>query len=386
MKAPRTRLCPTLGLLSALVLLACAVPARAAHLSSYEPAPRGLILISRPTIVWPLFLGAGTVIDTISLTLNGESQPIAYDSTNQLCTSPCTTPLPAGDYLGRINLTFKDGSKYEKDWQFSVSPDAKSDFPSLDEDQQAAAAAVNAYRKQCGLPEVVLNPALGAAADAHSRYMNQNKQYGHREVTALAGFTGVSPEDRVLAWGYALGDYEDISFATEAVSDVVKGLFDAPYHRVAFLQQGAPDFGYSAHGGRATLEFGMTSVTGETVYPADGERNVPVSWTNDEYPDPLRIHPGAARIVGYPISLYCYGTVAAQITVETAALTRGDGTDVPIYYNRDANDTDLHGGVIIFPQSPLDYGTRYTVTVKGADVNGHDISRIWSFTTMDAVK
>src|SRR5713226_7182311 len=121
------------GKLSALIIAAMAlfgggIPAHAAHLASFEPAPRGLILISKPAVVWPLFLGADTLIDTLSLTINGQSYPIAYDTVNQVCKSTLTKPLASGDYLGKINVTFKDGAKYEKDWQFTVSPGAKPDF------------------------------------------------------------------------------------------------------------------------------------------------------------------------------------------------------------------------------------------------------------------
>jgi hypothetical protein len=372
--------------LAAALLIVSPLPTQAAHIESFEPAPRGLVLISQPTITWPLALGPDTYISTITLTVNGQERPIVYDEHNRICVAHFSKPLPTGDYACKINLTFSDGAKYEKDWQYSVSPDAKPDFPAYDDDEQDATDAVNSFRRKCNLKDVVINSALVAAADAHSSYMDRNKQYGHHETSGLAGFTGVSPQDRVLAWGYALGDYEDIGFSTVNAIEMVTELFDAPYHRIAFLQQGTPDFGYSGRGGRATLEFGMTGVSGVTVYPADGESDVPLSWTDNEFPDPLRIHPGASHVVGYPISLFFYGSTASQLSVQSAAITTADGADVPCYVNRDANDMELHGGVIIFPQAPLEPGAKYTVKIKGSTVDGNDISRTWSFTTRSKIK
>lgn len=381
MKSRRSASSRLTCLFAATVVLA-AHGAFAARFSAFSPAPIGLVLVARPTVYWPVFLGPDAVIKTVTLTVNGIAQPFTYDPVKQLCTATFDKPLAAGDYVGRIDITFEDGTSYEKIWQFSISPDAVPALPPPDGAQTAATNAVNGVRRQCGLLDVVLSPSLCSAAMAHSRYMNLNGAYSHLEQVGLSGFTGVSPEDRVEAWGYPLGDFEDISSESKAMDKMVQGLMNAPYHREAFLQPGVPDFGYGAAEGKSTLEFGITSVEGVSIYPSDGQVDVPVSWKDDEYPDPLRIHPGAAKVVGYPITLFYYGPSGSAATLTSAALTASDGTDVPVYVNRDANDPELRAGVIVIPQAPLSPGTIYTVKVQATTLTGLDISRTWSFTTL----
>jgi hypothetical protein len=225
---------------------------------------------------------------------------------------------------------------------------------------------------------------------------------GHFEIPGSPGFTGITPSDRARAGGYERRPgqlFESISEAVgggRSVTEAVTELFDAPYHREAFLAPGAPDLGV----GVTTLGKGYKRVVldvggrqdGQSVlvYPVDGQRNVPVSWHNAEHPDPLRMHT-RERTIGYPITLF-HGVGMAgrdEIQLVRATLATEQGRPVACFVNSGDNDVHLQNGVILLPRRPLQPNTTYVALVEATARSGlfrsrRDLSRQWRFTTGSA--
>jgi len=212
--------------------------------------------------------------------------------------------------------------------------------------------------------------------------MDRNKQYGHHEKQRPRGLYGSIATGPSAGLGYALGDYEDIGFSTVTAAEMVTELFDAPYHRIAFLQQGTPRLWLQRS--RRTRHSGVWNDSRFRNYRISCRRRVRRAFILEQI---ASSQIPCASIPVLPtwsdIRFHSSATVvrASQLSVQSATITAADGTDVPCFVNRDANDPEVHGGVIIFPQAPMEPDTKYTVKIKGATVDGNDISRTWSFTT-----
>lgn len=266
----------------------------------------------------------------------------------------------------------------------------------------AALHVANHYRRLLGLPPLRLEERLCAAATAHSRYLVANRANGHFQVPDAPGFTGVAPSDRARAAGYERRPgqlFESIAEGVgggRSVTEAVKGLFDAPYHRRLFTAPGQPDLGVGVTAinprtKRVVLDVGgRTDAQHVVLYPVDGQKNVPPSWQNNERPDPLRMHT-KNRLVGYPITLF-YGVGMPgrdDIRVTQATLATEDGRPVPCFVNTPDNDAHLSSGVFLIPQRRLRPDTTYVATVDARTRPGflrpeRSLSRRWRFTTGSA--
>ena len=51
-------------------------------------------------------------------------------------------------------------------------------------------------------------------------------------------------------------------------------------------------------------------------------------WDEDEIPDPLRLYPGADRVIGYPITLHVYGE-EGSLTLLSAQLLGPNNMPLP---------------------------------------------------------
>lgn len=246
--------------------------------------------------------------------------------------------------------------------------------------QKDALATVNRYRALLDLPIMRLDPALCTAAQAHSRYLAVNKQFGHDEKPGRPGFSGVMPWDRVRTAGYPNGCTEDISSNTDAAG-AIHQLMAAPYHRIPFLEPTPVALGVGRGDNSTTLEFdGKPGAAGVVVYPADGQGGVPPSWRALEVPNPLRMH-NAKMPVGYVISYHAFLAEGTRVKFRGSKLVGEDGQIVPCYRNTPENDDHLENAILMIPMRPLDPSTKYTATVDAVAGEGLDISRTWSFMT-----
>ncbi len=335
-----------LPIMAALLLLwAALASAQVWEYRTGQPSPVGTVHVSRPPITWRVVLGG--------------REPV------------------------------------EREWCFVVAGGAAGGLAAPDTVQQAALTVANRYRRLLGMNPFRLDARLSAVATAHSRYLHTNRRTGHFQWPGTSGFIGVLPRTRREAFGYYGGASEGVSYGSRSVTAAITGLFDAPYHRVPFLQPGFVDFGVGRVGRHTTLEFGSPESGGTVIYPVDGQQNVPLSWDGIETPNPLRIHGRAASAkntkrrgtrekVGYVITLFYFSPDRTPIQVTGAALATADGKPIPFFLNTPANDSELKNGALLIPQKPLRPATTYAVSVSAITALGQDISRAWRFTTEKA--
>jgi len=378
---------PALTAAAALLTAVAAGPAQAGEYHFQEPGPTGLLRVTSPTVTWKIWPGKDMRVTRVALTLNGQSiTGVRYSDAERAVVYRSEQALPAGDYRVVCRVTFNDQFPVTRDWQFTVSPDAARSLPAPGPEQEAALNIANQYRRTLGLPDFQLDARLCAAAAAHSRYMARNREVGHEQQAGRDGFIAAKSWERLAAFGYAGGSYEDVEYGSPTTAAAIRGLFDAPYHRIPFLQPGAPLFGAGFAGLSTTLNFGTTNEEATVVHPADRQNGVPTSWDGNETPNPLRVHSGrtGGGHVGYPITFAHFAPAAGKsaIVVTGATLEAADtGERVPFYLNTPENDSFLRYAALLIPHKPLRAGATYRVSVTARAENGANIGRVWQFTT-----
>lgn len=365
----------------AALLAWVAAPCGAMTYHSRPPYPTGNLVFAQPQIRWMVWPDAPSRVAGVRMTLNGKPVPAKYLPGELSAVYVPDAPLPAGEYAVHCSVTMTGAGPVAQDWKFAITKSALSRLPALGTEAPVALATANWFRKAMGLPDLRLNVSLCAAAAAHSRYLNTNHEFGHTELAGRRDFVGRDLMERNGAFGYWGGGYEDVSFSSGSAASAVAGLFDAPYHRIPFMQPGAGEFGMGRSGRQTTLEFGLTRDEGVSVYPAPNQTAVPRSWVDTESPDPLAIHGKKPGRTGYVIAYAFFGKGNAAISVASAALTDAAGHPVACFLNTPANDSHLKNAVLIIPQAPLKPNTVYTAEVKASTAVGRNISRRWMFTT-----
>lgn len=367
-------------------------PAGAAEYRFHQPAPVGVLYVARPTITWKVWpTDKALRVTRVALSVNGVRQPGAiYSEAQRAVVYVCDRPLLPGDYRVSCQIQFaRTQPTAPREWTFTVASDAVADLPAPTSEQQDALSLANEYRRLLGLPDFVMDARLCAAAGAHSEYMDRNEQIGHAQQAGRVGFVARRSWERMAAFGYAGGSYENVEYGSPTRSSALQGLFDAPYHRIPFLQPGAPVFGAGFAGKATTVLFGTTEDEATICYPFDGQRNVPTHWDGNETPNPLRVHGAQGRgPIGYPITLAYFSPAKTFPRVVSATLVAVQtGATVPCWINTPENDDFLKCAVVILPKSPLQPRTAYQVIVRCAAQTGagaQSVSRTWRFTTGNA--
>ncbi len=260
--------------------------------------------------------------------------------------------------------------------QTSTLPTAESPKPNAD--QLLLFREANRFRKLMGLSPFTLNFKLCASAQAHCLYSYNHPGESHYETEGKQGFRGKMPTDRATAQGYTEGVSEDMSFGG-VIEEAVAGLVEAPYHRILFMQPGSPDFGCGYYEGIVTLDFGMTERKEWVVYPANGQRDVPLLFTGNEIPDPLRLH-SAKPPTGYIATLLVCGETD-KIRIVSTNFTTKKGDSVPYYLNTPDTDEYLNFSVFLIPRKSLLPLTEYTAAVTFRRSDGTETAVAWSFKT-----
>lgn len=256
---------------------------------------------------------------------------------------------------------------------------------------------VNKIRQEAGLSQVQLDPYLTKAAENHANYLTLNKELTHYEKKGQAGYTGVTPEDRVVAVGgghltktetdYSHLTYEELmalresdkangiftsftkgTFISEGVSsgrssarEGVVSLINGPYHRANILDQNLQYLGAGFDSKYLVLNYMLKypeEQKGYSLYPFDGQKNVELNFFGNEIPDPLEYT--RLNQSGYIIThlSYVFGSI------ETATLVDNKGVVVPIIIK---NGNNVGTGLLnlIIPKTILKEETTYTVTING---------------------
>ncbi|MBE3590520.1 MAG: S-layer homology domain-containing protein, partial [Firmicutes bacterium] len=377
----------------------------------YDPLPQGKVGVDRPVLSVRVVLAEGVPASALSfrMTLDGADVPASFDGAFVTYRPP--RPLPPGTHRASVELAAK-GWQAELPWSFEVvaDPVRVTTSPVL---QDYALRALNTYRALAGLPPLVADASLAAAAQAHAAFYARNAAaYGgvslqvHVEPEFWPGFTGRAPWNRAAYFGYAGNVAEDMAFG-EGLVEAVDTWMNSVYHRLPIVDPTLRAAGFALVGAPnaagdlpvTDLELGdwipqPADVPSGTVvvYPVDGQTEVPLSFPRGEIPDPLSPFPGASYPTGFPVTLQLPSPHAAALDVDTAVLQTDGGRVVPAYVLRpddSASDPAIAhlGGtaVAIVPKAPLAPLTTYRVRVTGRylDDSGawHPLSRQWSFRT-----
>jgi len=371
-----------LPLLSLSLLAGAAVPADTrfmVRIGSHGPTTE--VRVARPTLRWEIWPADGTSkVREVSLTLDGRRVEASYDPSARAVVHTPVSPLATGRHSVFCRITFENGATFTREWETRVADGPLTAFPAPAATQTGALRVANSYRKALGLPQFTADERLDYVAQLHSRYLTQNNAMGHGQIPGTPGFFGESGERRLASYGWIGASWEGVTFGAETPRLAVQDLFDAPYHRVPFLQPGPIAFGAGMDGRRTTLLFGANAATGTVVSPADGQQNVPLAWDKNERPNPLRVHRVKAPI-GYPIVLAHFDPDVRRIKVTSATLQTEDGHAVGFFLNTPDNDDHLTNAAILMPSAPLRPATTYRVTFVGTDDKGRPISAQSQFRT-----
>lgn len=346
-----------------------------------SPSPRGRTFSSTPELIWPAFPAGDRQVSKVRLEIGGREVPARFDSSRGLVGKPAN-PLAVGEHQVKAELFFDDGWQATIRWTFTVAPKPAS-APTPQAQAQEMLAQANEIRRKANLPPMVMDARLCWAASRHSAWQQKNNMFGHYQSPGTPGFFGASAEDRVVACGFGEGVYEGVHMGESSPKEAIQDLFYAPYHRLAFLQPDAVAFGGGVSGQFTTALCEGTRSNSVVTWPANGQKNVPLSWQGEEIPHPLRMHglKSSAR-VGTVISFSYFTPEMDEISVKSAAVWGPDGELVPLYLNTPQNDSELSNAAFVIPQKPLKPSTEYTVSVLAKVArNGAEIHRQWTFTT-----
>ncbi len=338
--------------------------------------PRGIVKQTTPLLRWNVRSNDGQQIGSVELSINGKKVKAEYNSEKEAVEYRPNEGLDAGLYKVVCRATIPGQVTARQDWTFEVNP-AGEDAPIA---SALALDEINLVRKELGLPSFRSDQRANDAAMAHSRYMSQHGVCGHVESADKPGFTGVQPWDRLQAFGYQGTCYEDSCIGEGDPRAAVRLLFDAPYHRIAFLQPGSSDIGVGMIGGALTTDFIVSDQSGVSTSPSDGQNDIPLSWDGNESPSPLRIH-GVSGEVGYPIVFGYFSPNLESIRISSFEVKNERGDVVPGMLNTPANDPELRFAAVFLPSATLAPSAKYRVFVKAKTRSGKSIDRAWTFTT-----
>ena len=263
-------------------------------------------------------------------------------------------------------------------------------------------AYLNAIRHNVGYTTALLvDKGLTTSSQNHAVYLADNSILSHNETAGQPGFTGASPgvridaQGRYTTWGEVTSAGDVRAFTDSLVG--VRGLFDAPYHRVIMLDNFASmgvGSASSSTWGAFNIDFGnQTSALSSTqviAYPYPNETDVPTDWYVNEIPSPFASAPQYNQTyTGYPITIQ--GSMFSKLSSVSYTVTDSGGNAVPCQLQTSANDTALTNAAMCVPFKPLNASSTYNVHVVGVltamGVTGTQTSPLdltWSFTTKAA--
>lgn len=314
------------------------------------------------------------------MSVNGSSVKSRYDQANRVLVYTPEHPLAAGTYKVSCKVVVDDFMPVKKEWSFVVAAGATTALPAPNADQEHTVQLVNRIRADMGLPAYRIDSRLCAAAASHTAYLERNGLTGHYQRPGDPGFTGQTPADRMDSFGFAESSWEGVDYSSRTPEASIQRLFDAPYHRLPFMQPGMAAIGAGFVPSHMTVDFGVSEISGVVVSPAPDQRDIPLSWSAVERPDPLRVS-GLHGVVGYPIVFSYFSPNNEKLRVKSASLETASGEKVPFGLNTPDNDDHLDFAAFLIPNKPLMPHTTYRVRVEARTASGDDVSKTWSFTT-----
>ena len=228
------------------------------------------------------------------------------------------------------------------------------------------------------------DPFLTKGCALHAAYLLKNVDHPstqglglHNEDAKLPGYTKE---------GERAGKASVIYLGKEG-TDAVEGWIGSLLHRIPLMQSRLRKIGYgSARGGPAGVTVVLDATNGMgagkdapvVIYPADGQKDVPLKFT-PEIPDPIPESPD--KKAGYPVTaIFSEG---ALIKDAKAMIKDPAGTELAVWVSSPEKPAaaDYQRNTIgLIAQEPLKPSTLYTVTMA-ARVTGKPWLKTWTFTT-----
>lgn len=241
---------------------------------------------------------------------------------------------------------------------------------------------LNQLRTATGAPAIPADPRLVLSAQNHATYNVLNNTSGHYETAGKPGYTGYVAQDRARAVGYTAPFVSEVASGASDALEGVRKLWDAPYHRLGLMHPQTRAVGW----GSAAASSGSYQVVGNigkdfsTVpidvvrSPANGQRDIPASWSGHESPSPVR--PGSSGPYGYPVMIVYGGYKHTDVR---AISLHHNGTPLSLFVSPQQFQRDY---ALVVPDKPLPVGkidVRMDLTVAGKAV-----TEAWSFYTVGA--
>ncbi len=135
---------------------------------------------------------------------------------------------------------------------------------------------VNQARVAAGLPELVEDTRLAAAAGLHAAYLDRHRPArsapagisAHLQRTGDTGFSGATPDERALAAGYPHRVVrENVSIGYPDAHSAMSDLMGAIYHRLTFLDLAADRLGVAVGERARVYLLGRSDVEGLCAGP-----------------------------------------------------------------------------------------------------------------------
>jgi hypothetical protein len=229
------------------------------------------------------------------------------------------------------------------------------------------------FRAQAGLPPLVGDRVISAAAESHSRYWTLNPEATglalHAETPNHPGFTGASPSDRCHAAGSG-SSCGEIMYPHN--STPIDGWIATPFHREPLLDPTAGPVGGGKVGDGPAVMDSSSETGGLLVAPVMfpvGRYDGPLRFSG-ESPDPATECRAAGQHLTEPFGTAV--TVWIPNGSVTAMTVRRDG-GAPLA------GCKLHTAFI--PDASLAPNARYTATATWTRQDGTVVPLTWTFET-----
>lgn len=272
-------------------------------------------------------------------------------------------------------------------------------------EEESAFNLMNAERQACGFGLLEQNSNLDQSAKGHADWLLINNYTGHYQVSGTPGFTGVAPNDRTLAAGYANAYGGEVEFDRSPTGKSTMGaygiraLLNAPYHAIGMIS-GHTQVGVSVRDSTDTatsqnrtvvnVDFGYKPSIGVQAfapneiktYPCQGSTGVHYSLTN-ESPNPIPGRNLATNPLGSTIMILLNPNQILKITsVSMTDLNTGTPVTMrtPTDQTNDQNFILTQNEAFVSADAPLSPNTSYQVTVTGNN-GATPFSRTFTFTT-----
>ena len=279
------------------------------------------------------------------------------------------------------------------------------------QEEGSAFFTLNSERQRCGFGLLAQNTFLDTSARNHADWSITNKMSGHFENAGTPLYTGVAPQDRMVAAGYGAGAVIE---TTETISErgslktgvgalSVRLLLNAPYHLLGMIR-GFTDVGVSV---RDNSDLGLTGFSRTITninygtklrqspasgslrtYPCEGSTEISRQLFN-ETPNPVPGRDLASAPLGSSVAIVI--DVGHRLVISSTSMVNVlTGTSVtlrsPVGADNDPNSTpSAHyleaNEAYVTADQPLEKATLYRMTFSGSDNGVAFPSKTFTFTT-----